>query len=423
MQLFPETLYPFLSGDAATRIENAQYIVGFNPYRAWLPVTQLPLPLLHAMHAPISAYGFISIFYTLIFIFGSGFLFQKFFNPGLPESLFFAIFILFFCSIDTIQTLSTQLYQEMPSLGILTILLLLSRNPRLQKFVWGVGMLTRESFWIYWFVYLAFCFWSYPLRKNCTVSNAILSSIPFLWGIYSKKDLIPEISIGRQYVTADVYMHRVGRLLTVSAEHSLTYLLTVSLCLLCVACVCRSKTGKIEKQVSILAIISTIFLYGYLISIDPFAVTPLNPRQLFPVLTIVPLAAGIAASKNVFPHRTLRNFVMVIFLCACYPAARFNFNLQSVSERKELYESANHIIQTLPNQERELLCFENIDYWSEYKRIFVPIFLYSEKRFLKEGDRSGEGCTVIFGRKDDACKSQGVLLGSQDIRSIPYCIL
>jgi hypothetical protein len=282
--------HPSFFGDQGVRLDRAAELVVGVGQRRWLPFLQLQIHLLYQLHAPPWAFLLIPYGYTVASLFLLAWLCRKAL-PEPREALLATALLLVGFAGSSFNWLGRSLYQEVILIPVFLALVGLHffAPGRRAAFVtlFGIGMLTREVFWIWWLAYLAL-HWRGRLRDAALRAGLLaLGAIPLAWLLATGQGPLLARNAPAEPLTLAAVAGRAAALgRTLSAE----WLLPALVCLAGVFTLAAAQRGIRSlsfRSFHVFSAVSLAAIYGYVLLADPWHTTPGNTRALVPLFAHV----------------------------------------------------------------------------------------------------------------------------------------
>lgn len=288
-------LAPNFAGDQGVRLDRAGDVVVGVGERVWLPFLQLHLVVLHALHAPVGLYLVVPWLYLSAFLVALAAL-ARAALPRRREALAASTLLALAVIAGPFSWLGRSLYQEVIVLPLFVALVVFHhfapRRWSLTLALLGVGMLTREIFWIWWLAFGAVAWRGMgSVRRAATAS---LGVVPLMWIALTRQP----VTLGRNRAEEVEILvglpARVASLLQLVVEESLLVALILIALVFGIVAWRRTPRALGFRRYHAFSFLSLTAFYGYVVLFDPWRATPDNPRQLVPLYAHLLVAAVLA---------------------------------------------------------------------------------------------------------------------------------
>ena len=279
-------LHPSFFGDQGVRLDRAAELVVGVGQRRWLPFLQLQIHLLYRLHAPVRAFLLIPYGYTVASLFLLAWLCRAALREPRETLPATALLLVGFAG-SSFHWLGRSLYQEVIVIPVFLALVGLHffapRRRAAFVVLFGVGMLTREVFWIWWLAYLTL----HGRRRLRDAALLALGAIPLAWLLATGQSPLLARNAPAEPLTLEAVAGRAAALgRTLSAE----WLFPVLVCLAGVFALVaarRGVRGLSFRSFHVFSGVSLAAIYGYVLVADPWHNTPGNTRALVPLFAHV----------------------------------------------------------------------------------------------------------------------------------------
>jgi len=283
-------LHPTFLGDQGIRLDRASELVVGVGQRQWLPFLQLHIHVLYRLGAPAQAFLLIPYAYTTLTLFLLAWLCRAVLRAPREALAATALLLVGFAG-SSFHWLGRSLYQEGIVIPLFLALVgLHTFAPRRRAafvVVLGLGMLTREVFWIWWLAYTAL-HWRGRLRDaRLRAAVLALGAIPIAWLLATGQGPLLARNAPPEPLTLAGIAERAASLgRTLGAEWLLPVLVVLA-GIFALAAAQRGVRGLSFRGFHVFSAVSLAGIYGYVLVADPWHTTPGNTRALVPLFAHV----------------------------------------------------------------------------------------------------------------------------------------
>jgi hypothetical protein len=258
--------------------------------RRWLPFLQLHVHLLHRLHAPVQAFLVIPFAYTVATLLLLAWLARSMLRDAREACVATALLLVGFAG-SSFHWLGRSLYQEVIVLPVFLALVGLHyfapRRRAAFVVLLGIGMLTREVFWIWWLAYAAL-HWRGRLRDAGLRAGVLaLGAIPLVWLLATRQDPLLARNAPPEPLGVARIAERAAALGRTLAGEWLLPVLVALAAIFALALAQRGTRGLSFRGLHAFSAVSLAAIYGYVLGADPWHTTPGNTRALVPLFAHV----------------------------------------------------------------------------------------------------------------------------------------
>ncbi len=415
---------PLLGADSGFRVFRAQLPVTKIGNRVWLPFLQGHIHLYHLLGLPFAGLKLITGFYFTLATVCVGLYWHRILGEGV-RSIALAIVATVGLAAHWLSIRTGELMQEPVGVGLFFAFLFIASTGRALSMaglvVAAAALLTRDAYWIYLFAVTFVAIrqspWDFPRIRG----YAMLWAVPILWLVVC----IPAI-----------YLKTLGRLPTFPIEWPLMYnpvapgVVSISSAESLWIGLVRSHVLPVAAGVALAASalafwrrkrffelfddsefvrtairaapIAIAIVYGLILVLNPWQVTPGNARAAWPLLEIsfavAPLLIKAAESAPTAVRRLVTVAIVAGLAVGVHPSPIRSRDATNIDVQRE-HAKLGQIVAAPASGDNPNICVMAADVWTVYRELTAPLFL-NRKIWVDQVTVESETCDLLIVEAD-----------------------
>jgi hypothetical protein len=400
---------PLFIGDSGHRMDHAEKIIIKTGNRFWLPVLQFHIWVFYKLKLPYYLYKLIPCFYYLIALFFLAKLSCKIIGNSFSSILFSSFLLLCFANHSQMIFHSINLYQEILAMALFYLLLngdaLFLKSRKYLLFFASIALLTRDTFFIYFFVITSLNLKKIIKSKSNILSIAWLWLIPISWFLaipftylaeFSRWPRIPlewPLMINKKSAISNIF-NSMDSLLAALLKSKLNFIIVAFAAILALRLFYSIFAKKIDPNFSLFgnkfklfSLLSIGIIYTLIILFNPWKCTFGNTRMVMPLFAHLFIWILILYRKSISYPNALKIITRILLISALLLSTSKNpirGYFQEHTDLKRMYTAIHKIKTTYDKDYVPTVCIVG-NYWKSVTYFIAPT-LYMKRLFVRAND-------------------------------------